>query len=174
MKNINIRQEQQKDIEQVRDLYIKTFETDSEANLVEKIRKFPRYDDKLSLVAYDNDKIVGHIMLSKIRIEKGDDWFSVLVLAPLAVLPKYQNKGIGSKLVLAIQDVCANVGYDVIIVLGHNKFYSKFGFEKASKYNIIPPFEVPDEAFMVYCENKSTLDYVNGNVKYNECFDDLV
>lgn len=174
MENIIIRQEQSKDFGQVRDLYLTVFETQSEADLVEKIRKFDRYDDKLSLVACDSEKVVGHIMLSKIRIEKQNEWFSVLALAPMGVLPEYQNKGIGSKLVCEIQKVCANVGYDIIVVLGHHNFYPRFGFEKASRYNIVCPFEVTDESFMVYCENKSTLDYINGKVKYNQAFDELV
>ena len=56
-------------------------------------------------------------------------------LAPLSVLPSHQNKGIGSKLVKYGNYQVKKMGFTQIFVLGDPKYYSRFGFEKARKYN---------------------------------------
>lgn len=66
----------------------------------------------------------------------------------MAVLPSYQNKGIGSLLVAEGLKKCKELGYKHIAVLGHPNFYPKFGFQKSINYNIQSPFPVPEEVFM--------------------------
>lgn len=75
--------------------------------------------------------------------------FEILELAPLAVLPKYQKSGIGKMLMNKAIERAKELGYKSIVVLGHEKYYPKFGFEKASKYGVKAPFEVLDEAYMM-------------------------
>ena len=67
----------------------------------------------------------------------------------MAVIPEYQKKGLGKKLVTEGIKKSKDMGYKAIVVLGHPTYYSKFGFEPASKWNIKPPIDdVPDEASM--------------------------
>ena len=131
--------------------------------LVEKLRKSPCYVPDLSLVAKINKEIVGYIMFTKIKIETCVE----LALAPLAVLPKYQNKGIGTALVTNGHRIAKNLGYNVSVVLGNKKYYSKFGYEESIKYNIFAPFDIPNENFMAY---KFTDKKVCGIVQYPKEF----
>ncbi|MDQ0202229.1 putative N-acetyltransferase YhbS [Neobacillus ginsengisoli] len=65
--------------------------------LVNRIRKSDAFIPELSLVALNQDKdIVGHILLSKIKIVDGDKTVNSLALAPVAVVPEHQKKGMGS------------------------------------------------------------------------------
>ena len=95
---LEIRQENKNDYEQVYNVVKTAFENaehsdGNEQDLVNDLRKSDSFIPELSLVAVKNNKIVGHILFTKIRIGKYEE----LALAPLAVLPKYQRKGIGKK-----------------------------------------------------------------------------
>lgn len=142
----------------------------SEHILVNRLRKAKEFIPELSLVAKNNDKIIGHIMLTKINIKNENTQADSLALAPVSVLPEYQNKGIGNKLINESLQIAKNLGFKSVIVLGHDKYYPKFGFEKASKYRISAPFEVPDSLFMALELVENALDNVNGVVIYSDAF----
>ncbi|MFK2827029.1 N-acetyltransferase [Bacillus sp. B190/17] len=143
-----------------------------EHQLVSRIRKSNSFIPKLSLVALDKDhnKILGHILLSSIKINNDKQIAESLALAPVSVLPEYQNKGIGRRLILEALKEAKNLGYHSVVVLGHPEYYPKFGFKKASIWGIHAPFEVPDEAFMVLELKESTLAHVSGVVEYPSVF----
>ena len=88
----------------------------------------------------------------------------------MAVIPEYQRKGIESKLIKKGIEKAKELGFDSIIVLGHEDYYPKFGFERASKWNIRCPFEVPDEAFMAIELTEKALEGKAGTVKYPDEF----
>src|SRR5437762_2911415 len=69
-------------------------------------------------------------------------------LAPMAVLPREQRRGIGSALVRAGLDRCKQSGFSAAVVLGHPAYYPRFGFTPASRFAIKSEYDVPDEAFM--------------------------
>lgn len=172
---INIRVEQEIDYKIVEDVIENAFLsaeiTDyQEHNLVSKLRKSSEFIPELSLVAEVDNKIVGHILFTKINIESNEESFESLALAPLSVLPDYQNKGIGRNLINYGLEVAKNLGYESVVVLGHEKYYPKFGFKKASEFDVKPPFEVPDEAFMALELKENGLKNVNGVVKYSNAF----
>lgn len=125
---------------------------------------------KLSLVAELNERIVGHIMLTKLLIENGDKKYNSLALAPVSVLPEYQNNGIGSKLIRESLKIAREIGFKSVIVLGHDKYYPRFGFKPASLWGIKAPFKVPVEAFMVLELEVRVLDDVAGTVVYGKEF----
>ncbi len=164
---INIRVEQELDYKIVEGVIENAFlnaefTDNQEHNLVNRLRKSSEFIPELSLVAEIDNKIVGHILFTKINIESNKGSFESLALAPLSVLLDYQNKGIGK--------VAKNLGYESVVVLGHENYYPKFGFKKASEFDIKPPFEVPDEAFMVLELNKNGLKNVSGIVEYSNAF----
>ncbi|MFL6977304.1 N-acetyltransferase [Bacillus inaquosorum] len=138
--------------------------------LVNKIRKSDAFIPELSLVALNGKEIVGHILLSKIKIVDGDNSVDSLALAPVSVAPEYQRKGIGSQLIHVALKKAKELGYRSVIVLGHKDYYPKFGFKPASLWNIKAPFEVPDEVFMALELSKDSLENVKGVVHYSKAF----
>ncbi len=119
----------------------------TEQDLVVALRKSQSFIPKLSLVATINEDIVGHIMFTKAQI--GDT--EALILAPLAISPKHQKIGIGQALIKEGHKIAKTLGYKYIVVQGSEHYYPKSGYEKASKHDVIPPFETPEENFMVIC-----------------------
>ena len=167
---IEIRKEQKSDYEEVYNLVKTAFEKAKESDgneqdLVVDLRNSDNFVPELSLVAKKDDKIVGYILFTKIQIGKSEE----LALAPLAVLPEYQSQGIGSKLIKEGHKIAKEMGYHYVVVLGSDKYYPKFGYEKASKYGIKPPFDVPDENFMVIKLNDLRKEII-GTVKYAKEF----
>ena len=134
--------------------------------LVSKLRKGENFIDGLSLVAEKEGEIVGHILLTKANIENETEKYETLALAPVSVLPKYQGIGIGGELIREGMRMAKELGYDSIIVLGHDKYYPKFGFKKAGDFGIKAPFEVPEENFMAIELNEEALKNISGVVRY--------
>jgi predicted N-acetyltransferase YhbS len=148
--DILIRKENKEDYLEVYELVKKAFENmihadGDEQDLVNRLRNCDAYIPELSLVAIIDGKIVGHIMFTKASIENNIG----LILAPLAVLPTYQRRGVGTALINEGHRIARELGYTFCIVVGHENYYPKFGYEKASKYGIEPSFRVPDDNFMV-------------------------
>ncbi len=166
-----IRMEKTDDHIPVREVNLQAFPGNDEAVLIEKLR---RSVDVISLVALEEDKVVGHILFSPATIENGEESFPVLALAPLAVLPEYQNRGIGSKLVENGIQECIKRGHSIITVFGHPNYYPRFGFKPAGKQGIQSPFEVSEESFMVLELVPGALSGVNGVLKYSKAFDDVI
>lgn len=130
--------------------------------------------DGLSLVAVDTaDRVIGHLLLSRVELARvdGTSW-SVLSLAPMAVLPDAQGRGAGSALVRAALAEADRRREPIVVVLGHPGFYPRFGFVPASRHGITCPYPVPDEVFMVapLAADDPTL---SGRVRYPACFDAL-
>ncbi len=169
--NMNIRMEKDFDYQNIREVNLCAFPSNDEALLVEKLRKS---GDVISLVAVKHDKIVGHVLFSTATIENSEESFLTLVLAPVAVLPKFQNLGIGTKLIENGLEEARKRGYSIITVLGHPKYYPRFGFKPAIKYGIESPFDVPEEAFMVLELVPGTLKHISGVLKYSKAFNDIL
>jgi putative acetyltransferase len=143
-----IRPEQSSDYQAIAKVNTLAFKRDNEAQLVEKIRKSDLYISQLSLVAELDGTVIAHIMFSHVDLVD-DKTKQVLLLAPLAVKPEWQNRGIGSKLVKIGLEAAEAKQEPLILVLGHSNFYSRFGFMPSKHYQIEPPFPVPEEVFMV-------------------------
>lgn len=146
---MHIRQEQPNDYDLVYQVIKKAFEQaehrdGSEQDLVTALRKSKSFIPELSLVAVEDNKIVGHILFTKAFVSQTE----VLALAPLSVLPEYQNRGIGLSLMKQGHRIAYALGYGYSIVLGHPKYYPKAGYIPASRYGIKAPFETEDENFM--------------------------
>ena len=166
---MNIRSEKFEDEEEIYQINQLAFKRHDESKLIDNIRATDAFIPELSLIAEKNNIIVGHILFSHIHIISRKEWPS-LALAPMAVLPAYQKKGIGSALIQEGLKRARAMGYPSVIVLGHKEYYPKFGFEKASKWGIKCPFEVPDESFMAKELFTAALDGKRGVVKYSEVF----
>jgi len=169
MRDIIIRKEKLKELQQIWEVNSAAFETNAEADLVNRLRNCGV--DFLSLIAKLDEEIVGHILFTEVTLENSD--LKIIGLAPMAVKPKYQNSGIGSVLVKQGLKECIANGYKAVIVLGHPNYYPKFGFVPSIKFGIKSGYDVPDEVFMIKELVENSLDGVNGIVKYHEEFDKL-
>lgn len=144
----------------------------TEQFLVERLRKSAAFIPELSIVAVNNDEVVGHILITNIKINSDSKSFDSLALAPVSVLPIYQNKGIGGLLILQAHKRAVELGYTSIVLLGHEKYYPRFGYERASKFAITLPFDVPDENCMAIELVKAGLKGVTGMVEYPKEFNE--
>lgn len=158
--DIHIRPEETKDIQQVRDVHRAAFPSDAESKLVDALR-----DNKkaiISLVAADDDQVLGHIMFSPVS-SAPPNGAKGLGLAPVAVRPDVQAQGIGSRLIQEGLHLCREYDYDYCVVLGAPNYYRRFGFEKASQFGLQNEYGV-DEEFMVIRFSDRDLAY--GVIKY--------
>jgi predicted N-acetyltransferase YhbS len=167
-----VRPEQPADLEAIRYVNAAAFGQDAEARLVDEIRRGPDFIAALSLVADEGAPagVVGHLMLSRIHVVDGSARTAVLALAPMAVRPDRQRRGIGSRLVREGLGAARDLGWGVAIVLGHPGFYPRFGFEPAAPRGIRCPWLVPEDVFMVAELVPGALARVRGEAVYPEAF----
>jgi len=170
---IKIREEKKEDYDAVQIINDRAFGTPEEGRIVHTLRKL--CPDTLSLVAVSDEKIVGHIFFSPVTIDHKGKQIVGMGLAPMAVLPEFQNQGIGSMLVKEGLRRIKETESPFVIVVGHIHYYPQFGFKPASKYGLKCQWdEVPDEAFMVIILNQSVMAGVTGIAKYRSEFDEAM
>ncbi len=168
---MKIRAERPPDRQSIRAVHVEAFGQREEADLVERIRADRWFIPELSLVAESDGGIVGHILFSKIEVADGDRKTDALALAPMAVLPDYQRRGIGSRLVVEGLRKCGEFHFPAVIVIGHPDFYPKFGFKPARPLGLeCRQYDAADEVFMVY-DVHPALHRPKGIVVYPETFD---
>ncbi|MHC4302009.1 MAG: GNAT family N-acetyltransferase [Planctomycetota bacterium] len=165
------RPEQTGDEAAIRGLNEQAFGQPDEANLVDALRK--RGAVVLSMVATDNDQVIAHVLFTKATVTEADSQFRTLGLGPMAVLPSYQRKGIGSRLLRSALDKCRELDYDAVVVIGHPEFYPRFGFVPARLKGIRCEFDVPDEAFMLLELREDALAGRTGLVRYQPEFGEV-
>ena len=171
MSKLVIRQEKSKDYKSVAILIEEAFRKEelsdgSEPFLVERLRKSKAFIPELSLVAELNNEVVGHVLLTLILIKGKNKSTESLALAPVSVKPDYQSQGIGGSLIERAHEISIEMKYKSIVLLGHENYYPRFGYERASKYGITIPFDAPDENCMVIELEDGGLSGVSGMVEY--------
>jgi putative acetyltransferase len=134
------RDEQVADRAAIHEVVKAAFGRRGEADLVDRLREDGSV--AISLVALDDEEIVGHILLSKMEAP-----FAALGLAPLAVSPGRQHSGIGSRLVRAALERANNEGWQAVFVLGDPEYYGRFGFDASLASGFGSPYAGPH--FMV-------------------------
>ncbi|HVG33609.1 MAG TPA: N-acetyltransferase [Pyrinomonadaceae bacterium] len=165
------RAETEADHQAVRQVNERAFGRAGEADLVDALRR--KAQPQISLVAEVDGRVVGHIFFSPVLIESEASKFTALGLAPMAVLPEFQNQSIGSELVRRGLEACRSIGHDVVVVLGHPSYYPRFGFVTAKQKGLTCEYNVPDEAFMVAELKEGALAGRRGVVKYRPEFNDV-
>lgn len=140
-----IRPEHPEDAAAVRRVNEHAFGRPAEADLVHALHSSGAVS--VSLVAVDGDDVVGHILFSPVEVVSASGVRPAIALGPMAVLPTRQREGIGSALVRRGLDACRDQGHDLVFVLGHSKYYPRFGFGQTRGARC--EFDCPPEVFMV-------------------------
>lgn len=174
--DMNIRTEVDKDFKAVFNVIKNAFENEAysdhqEHYLVERLRKSDAFVPELSLVAEINNEIVGYILLTKIKIiDVNVNSYDSLALAPVAVLPNFQGKGIGRKLIETAHEKAKDLGFSSVVLLGHENYYPRFGYKQTKEFGIKLPFDVPEANCMAIELMENGLQNVKGTVKYPKEF----
>ncbi|EGG24042.1 hypothetical protein DFA_06180 [Cavenderia fasciculata] len=192
---IVIQEESQSDIQSIEDVTIEAFASaehtsHTEQFIVRSLRNSNMLTVSLVAKCEDTGKIVGHIAASPITINNNNNnnnndtdvnqsttitttttkWYG---LAPLSVLPAYQNKGIGTLLVDRLLRSLKDIGADGCVVLGSPKYYGRFGFKADSTKLVLP--NVPPEYFQLlqfnHDSNNSRGCIPIGIVSFHSSFD---
>jgi predicted N-acetyltransferase YhbS len=162
--DILIRPEDEKDFKNVeymiREAFWDLYKPGCDEHLIaHNMRKSPDFVKELDYVACDGDVIAGNIIYSRAKVINGDnDEFEVLCMGPLAVLPSYQKKGIGSLLMNCSIEKARQLGYKAIFLFGNPEYYKRFGFRNTGEYNIQTSSGENFDAFMA-------LELYNGSLK---------
>lgn len=124
------------------------------------------------MIATDNTtNIIGHGLLSEVAIiDKDNNSYTGLVLAPLSVVTDFRGQGIGKKILNILETRAQELNYPFISILGSPNYYSKFHYVPASQYDIYSPYDVPNEAFMIKALITEGLAEISGVIKYSEAF----
>ncbi len=162
---IELRDEKPNDLAAIHALNELAFGQEQEANIVDALRQ--NGAARLSLVATVGGQVVGHIMYSPITVAGK---FEGAALGPMAVLPEYQGKGVGSKLVRAGNQRLKSEGCPYIIVLGHAEYYPRFGFKPASTFGVTCEWDVPDNVFMLLALDEAKVRGMSGKSQYRPEF----
>ena len=162
---MNIRQSLETEKEQLRKLHLETFgqeEGDSVSTLTIKLLDDPTAQPYLSLIAEENNQIIGHVLFTPVKIENSKEQ-NGYILAPLAVSTSLQRSGIGKQLIKTGLDMLKEQGVEYVLVLGDPAYYSLSGFH--TDHQIKPPYDLPyPEAWMAQELKPGVLQNIKGTV----------
>ena len=122
-----------------------------EQDFVYELRSGSTYIPELALVAEDNGKLIGHIMLSRSFVTNAGGQYEMLLLAPISVVLERRNQAVGSGLIKEGFRLALEMGFKSVILVGNPDYYHRFGFRPAIEFGINHVHEIPDENVMA-CE----------------------
>jgi putative acetyltransferase len=160
---VTVRPEAPADESAVRRVHEAAFPTPAEARLVDLLRQDGQA--RVSLVAVAAGEVVGHVLFSPVTLDGVSTEPAALGLAPVAVLPDWQRRGVGSALIRAGLEACRRLGTPWVVVLGWPAYYPRFGFEPAGPRRLGNEYGA-GEAFQVQELIPGSLPAAGGLVRY--------
>ncbi len=174
-KEFYVRETTLADIKDVLTIVKTAFGNDKEAELVENLLSDRNARPALSLLAIEDEKPVGFILFTTVHIDPVDDRFVAQILAPLAVLPEYQNRGIGKTLIDDGLKILRSLGANLVFVLGHPEYYPRCGFKPAGCRGFEAPYPIPekhaDAWMMLSLKDRDVEKMAGGKVVISEALD---
>jgi putative acetyltransferase len=170
MDGVQIRGRRAGDRAGVRDVLVRSFGRAVVADLAEALQQARAEDTGLTFVAELDGELVGYVQLSRSWLDARERLVEVLVLGPLGVVPEHQRHGIGGRLVNRALRAGAELATPLIFLEGSPDYYSRFGFETASRRGFTAPsVRIPDAAFQVLIL-PSYRSWITGALVYPEAF----
>jgi putative acetyltransferase len=166
MSNVGFRSYTSADAIGVASVVAAAFGGNGEVKLIETLRR----DGEMvcEFVAATPSEIVGHVAFSRLQMRKDGATLRATALAPLAVAPKIQRSGIGQALTRLALDELRAIPEDVVLVLGHPKYYRRFGFSSLLARALEAPYA--GEAFMALELTPRALGDMRWKVTYARAF----
>jgi len=173
--NISLRLEEEKDFSAVENLTREAFWNIyrpgcDEHLLVHNIRTTKEFIKDLDYVAVFNDEIIGNIIYAKAKIIDVNKEYNVLTFGPVSVLPIYQKKGIGKKLIEHTIARAKEMGFNAIIIYGNPKYYGRFGFKNSKDYGITDMEGNYSDALLALELYPKALENINGKFFEGEAY----
>lgn len=143
------------------------------ADLVRDLLSDPSAMPVLSLTAGTDAGITGHVLFTAVSVQGSGEQAVARILAPLAVLPEHQRKGVGGALINEGLKRLSDSGVELVFVLGHPDYYRRFGFRPAAVLGFEATHPIPaehEDAWMVQALVPGVLGRVSGKV---HCSDTL-
>ncbi len=174
LQNIQIRKTGITDFNVIMTIVKQAFGYDKEARLTAVLLKDRTAKPILSLLAFYNNKAIGHILFTRVYINDRDSQPLIHILAPLSVIPEYQKQGVGRMLIREGLERLREMGSEMVFVLGHMEYYPRHGFiPDAGALGYSAPYPIPQEfanAWMVQSLNPRGFMIARGQVF---CSDEL-
>ena len=167
MNELLIREAVETDLNDVLQIERLAFGYEKEADLVRELLHDPSAKPVLSLLAFQKDRALGHILFTTAQLSGSQDSASIVILAPLAIVPDAQKQGIGGKLIEKGLELLSKSGVDLVFVLGHPEYYPRYGFKPAGNLGFEAPYPIPDvhaNAWMVQALRSGVIGTVGGKV----------
>lgn len=143
MQEVIVRAEAPEDVRAIDVVNLSAFQGEEEAKLVTAIRASADFIRDLSLVAELNGRIVGHVLLSKVQLQRNGDTRTVLALGPMSVVPSQSHRGIGSALIQAAIGRARDMRYPAIVIAGQPEYYQRFEFQPAATWGLSSNLRLP-------------------------------
>lgn len=162
-----VRRERPADRAAVHAVHRAAFATPVEADLVDALRADPGWLPALSLVA-DDGEVHGHVVCTRGTV----GGTPALGLGPLGVVPAHRRTGVGSALMHAVLAAADALDEPVVVLLGHQDYYPRFGFVPALDLGITPP----DPAWGAHFQARPLTAYtqaLRGEFAYAAPFQDI-
>jgi len=140
--------------------------------LLHTLRDSNSYIPELDMVALSGNELIGHILITKAKVvDVQSVAHQVLCVGPVSVLPGFQTKGVGAKLLNESIAVAKSLGYVAMILFGHPDYYHRFGFENAEKFGITTKDGKNFEPFMALELHPNALQSVTGKFYEDDAFE---
>ncbi|MDG3441746.1 GNAT family N-acetyltransferase [Nitrospirillum amazonense] len=134
--------------------------------MIARLRGSAAWIPALSLLAEEDGRVVGHILLTRAAIRGARGSTPTLALAPLSVVPEWRGRGVGGRLVRAAHQRARDLGYGSVVLVGIPDYYPRFGYRPMADHAIAVPFTVPARNCMVLALTPDGLSGVEGMVQY--------
>ncbi|MCW4030400.1 MAG: N-acetyltransferase [Candidatus Bathyarchaeota archaeon] len=163
---MQIRQTTEADLNDILFVEREAFGSEKEAELTKNMLSDPTANPLISLLAYVEGQPAGHILFTTVHLT-GNSSIKISLLAPLAVVPRFQRQGIGAALIKKGLDILQKSGVDLVFVLGHPTYYPRSGFIPAGKHGFEAFYPIPEkdaDAWMVQALRPNIIGSVSGKV----------
>ncbi|WP_239063711.1 GNAT family N-acetyltransferase [Bacteroides sp. 51] len=167
--NIQIRETQPEDYNDIIQVEYDAFGgREDVVGLVKDLLADETSEPRISLMAFYQDKPIGHILFTKAYFSEGNNQILLHILAPLAVIPEFQNKGVGGLLIKEGIKRLKMIGSKLVFVLGHADYYPRHGFiPNAAPMGYPAPYPIPaqyDNCWMVQPLSENGLNVGKGKI----------